>query len=162
MTTMVVAVLRSSNLRNDLTSAGELEFIVMKGDCYDAPLPADVELSLADRLVRGAWRRSSACVHRSPPGGGVGSGSGDNIKTAGQNRHQRRVIVSLDLADGDDDQEWYVSGRRRGWRSGMTQRNKHARRSRGVLISEVVNHIYNIHYVQYAQISNDRCFASIP
>ena len=122
MTTMVVAVLRSSNLRNDLTSAGELEFIVMKGDCYDAPLPADVELSLADRLVRGAWRRSSACVHRSPPGGGVGSGSGDNIKTAGQNRHQRRVIVSLDLADGDDDQEWYVSGRRRGWRSGMTQR----------------------------------------
>ena len=112
----------SSNLRNDLASAGELEFIVMKGDCYDAPLPADVELSLADRLMRGAWRRSSACVHRSPPGGGVGVGSGDNIKTAGQNRHQQRVIVSLDLADGDDDQEWYVSGRRRGWRLGMTQR----------------------------------------
>ena len=104
----------NSNLRNDLTSARELEFIVMKGDCYDAPLPADVELSLADRLVRGAWRRSSACVHRSPPGGGVGGG--DSVKTAGQNRHQRRVIVSLDLADGDDDQEWYVSGRRRGWR----------------------------------------------
>jgi len=110
----------SSNLRNDLTSAGELEFIVMKGDCYDAPLPADVELSLADRLMRGAWRRSSACVHRSPPGDGVGGG--DSVKAAGQNRHQQRVIVSLDLADGDDDQEWYVSGRRRGWRSGMTQR----------------------------------------
>ena len=29
-------------------------------------------------------------------------------------------------------------------------------------VSEIVNNIYNIHYVQHAQISNDRCFASIP
>ena len=29
-------------------------------------------------------------------------------------------------------------------------------------VSEVVNNIYNIHYVQLAQISNDRCFASLP
>ena len=103
----------NDDLHDSLESAEELEFIVMKGDCYEAPLPSNVELGLADRVMNKLWKRTSACVHRSPPLGD--SGGGD---TAGR----RRVIVSLDLADGDDDQEWYVVGQRRGWRSGMTQR----------------------------------------
>ena len=105
----------NDNLQDELKNAEELEFIVMKGDCYEAPLPSDVELSPADRVMNKLWKRTSACVHRSPP---VGDGSVGGKDTAGR----RRVIVSLDLADGDDNQEWYVSGQRRGWRSGMTQR----------------------------------------
>lgn len=103
----------NDNLHHDLKSADELEFIVMKGDYYEAPLPSNIELSPAGRFMNKLWKRTSACVHRSPPVGD--SGGGD---AAGR----RRVIVSLDLADGDDDQEWYVVGQRRGWRSGMTQR----------------------------------------
>jgi hypothetical protein len=37
----------------------------------------------------------------------------------------RRVIISLDLADGDDDREWYQADKKREWRSGMTQRKSH-------------------------------------
>jgi len=81
--------------------AGELEFIVMKGDHYEAPSPA------ATPWLKGLWRRASACVHRSPPAAGT---------------VRRRVIVSLDLADGDDDREWYQANMKRTWRSGMTQR----------------------------------------
>ena len=77
--------------------AGEMEFIVMKGDRYVHPRGSSSSASL--------WNRSSACVHRSPPGSGG-----------------RRVILSLDLANGEDEREWHESGRKRGWRSGMTQR----------------------------------------
>lgn len=84
----------SSSLRN----AEELEFIVMKGDYYKATNAP----STWQELI---WTRASACVHRSPPGMGG-----------------RRVIISLDLADGDDDQEWYEVNKKREWRSGMTQR----------------------------------------
>lgn len=88
----------SSSCRN----AQELEFIVMKGDYYQANKNNDTSyLSWKERL----WTRTSSCVHRSPPG--IGG---------------RRVIVSLDLADGDDDQEWYQANKKREWRSGMTQR----------------------------------------
>jgi len=79
-----------------------LEFIVMKGDYYEAANEAKKhDLWLAGLL----WKRAHACVHRSPPGAG-----------------ERRVIVSLDLADGDDDREWYDFNKKREWRSGMTQR----------------------------------------
>jgi len=78
--------------------ADELEFIVMKGDYYDCG-----DSSWVTKL----WRRAFACVHRSPPG--VGNGG-------------RRVIVSFDLADGDDDREWFQADTKREWRNGMTQR----------------------------------------
>lgn len=87
-----------------LKMAEELEFIVMKGDCYDAPLPDGITQSVTSKL----WNRSSACVHRSPQGG--------------EGKGRRRVILSLDLADGKDNQEWYEISRKREWRSGMTQR----------------------------------------
>ena len=81
---------------DSVREAHELEFIVMKGDYY----PQKVTTWLAK-----VWQRSYACVHRSPPGNGG-----------------RRVILSIDLADGDDDREWYDAGQKREWRSGMTQR----------------------------------------
>ncbi|KAL9187126.1 hypothetical protein ACHAXT_010846 [Thalassiosira profunda] len=87
-----------------LQLAEERKFIVMKGDFYDAPVPED---AARDRMGV-AWSRSSSCVHRSPPASAAQSG--------------KRVILSLDLADGKDDQEWYEVQRKRGWRSGMTQR----------------------------------------
>lgn len=103
--------------RVGLRSAEELEFIVMKGDYYEAPpLPEDAPPSAADALIRKVWNRSSACVHRSPPSASSGNSSG------GSKGNRRRVILSLDLADGRDDQEWYEVSRKRGWRSGMTQR----------------------------------------
>jgi hypothetical protein len=113
--------------------AKEMEFIVMKGDQYEASSPssslpsslsssslsnashrvnanADVGIiaqnPVASWLTR-AWKRTIACVHRSPPGLTMGG---------------RRVIVSLDLADGDDDRKWYEINEKREWRSGMTQR----------------------------------------
>ena len=92
-----------------LRSANGLEFIVMKGDTYEAPLPEECSPSASDQLLNRLWTRSAACVHRSPPnhdGGGA----------------RRRAILSLDLADGVDDQEWYEAKRKRSWRSGMTQR----------------------------------------
>ena len=83
-----------------LKTAKELEFIDMKGDHYDA----GTSKSMTSKL----WSRSSACVHRSPPG----------LKS-------KRMILSLDLADGVDDQEWFEKCRKREWRSGMTQRKSH-------------------------------------
>ena len=91
----------SGGKSNSLKIAEELEFIVMKGDHYDD----GSSQSLTSKL----WSRSSACVHRSPPGGVKG----------------RRMILSLDLADGKDDQEWFEISRKREWRSGMTQRKSH-------------------------------------
>jgi len=83
-------------LDTSLKRAGNLEFIVMKGDYYKHQ----------SSLVTSFWQRNFACVHRSPP-----------ATTGG-----RRVIVSLDLADGTDDREWCVVNKPREWRNGMTQR----------------------------------------
>jgi len=91
----------SGGKSNSLKTAKELEFIVMKGDHYDAGKPQSITSKL--------WSRSSACVHRSPPGEVKG----------------KRMILSLDLADGKDDQEWFEISRKREWRSGMTQRKSH-------------------------------------
>jgi hypothetical protein len=95
-----------------LKMAKELEFIVMKGDQYDAGLSSSSVMSNTKLL----WSRSEACVHRSPPG------NNNNNKAAMKNK---RVILSLDLADGGDDQEWEERGRKRNWRVGMTQRKSH-------------------------------------
>jgi hypothetical protein len=81
-----------------------MEFIVMKGDYYPPPKEETTATTMTWLLSK-FWPRTYACVHRSPPGDG-----------------RRRVIVSFDLADGDDDREWYEAGHRREWRSGMTQR----------------------------------------
>jgi hypothetical protein len=89
--------------------AKELEFIVMKGDHYEAPAATTAVPATASWLTS-LWRRTSACVHRSPP-----------ATTTGEMK-PRRVIVSLDLADGDDDREWLQADKKREWRSGMTQR----------------------------------------
>jgi len=92
--------LRSLGLGQDsrrrVRQAAETEFIVMKGDYY---------YHRRDASVSSWWQRAFACVHRSPPG--VGG---------------RRVILSFDLADGDDDREWYDVHQKRQWRAGMTQR----------------------------------------
>lgn len=87
---------------SSLLRAQELEFIVMKGDYYDDVVEAT---GVRTTILGKVWKRATACVHRSPPGAGV-----------------RRVIVSFDLADGDDDREWYQVNKNREWRSGMTQR----------------------------------------
>ncbi len=97
---------KNGKMKN-LKMTNELEFIVMKGDYYSATLSDDTTSSMTETIIGKLWNRSSACVHRSPPGGDRGT---------------RRVILSLDLADGLDDQEWYEISRKRGWRSGMTQR----------------------------------------
>lgn len=81
--------------------AEELEFIVMKGDHYECN--GDTAVPWMNKI----WKRTAACVHRSPPAAISGG---------------RRVIVSLDLGDGDDDREWYQANTKREWRSGMTQR----------------------------------------
>lgn len=94
-----------------VAEAKELEFIVMKGDHYDYYEDTSSKISkLNPSFVKKIWKRASACVHRSPPG---------------QQGRDRRVIVSLDLADGDDDREWYEADKKRSWRSGMTQRKSH-------------------------------------
>ena len=94
----------SGSVAKDLQSAKELEFIVMKGDYYDAH---SEETSLLSKV----WQRTFACIHRSPPSKGAKGGRGG-----------RRVIMSFDLADGDDDREWYEVGKKRKWRNGLTQR----------------------------------------
>ena len=93
---------------NGLKMANELEFIVMKGDKYEAPLSENAPQTILQTMLGKVWERDAACVHRSPP--------------AADGRGKRRVILSLDLADGDDNQEWYEYNKKRGWRSGMTQR----------------------------------------
>ena len=112
------ATLRSLGTINDddtssrtLRQANELEFIVMKGDYYkhssknDRSSGSGQSSSPSWMAANFWWKRASACVHRSPPGTGG-----------------RRIIFSLDLADGDDDREWYEVNKKREWRSGMTQR----------------------------------------
>lgn len=89
----------------DMRRADNLEFIIMKGDHYH--FQNDSKLSGLSLLP--GPDRTHACVHRSPPATNGG----------------RRVIVSFDLADGSDDREWYESGKKRPWRSGMTQRKSH-------------------------------------
>ncbi|KAL7507167.1 hypothetical protein ACHAXN_004395 [Cyclotella atomus] len=103
----------ASNGIEGLEMAKNLEFIVMKGDTYDAPLPEDSlsSPSILQSMLKLVWTRDAACVHRSPP--------------VREGRGERRVILSLDLADGVDDQEWYEYDKKRGWRSGMTQRKSH-------------------------------------
>jgi hypothetical protein len=102
---------------NSVRRAKELEFIVMKGDHYECAPPADTTVPAsaahASSWLTKLWRRTSACVHRSPP---AGTTMGETM------RPRRRVIVSLDLADGDDDREWYQAGKKREWRNGLTQR----------------------------------------
>mmetsp|Transcript_14916 Transcript_14916/g.36595 ORF Transcript_14916/g.36595 Transcript_14916/m.36595 type:complete len:304 (-) Transcript_14916:144-1055(-) len=90
---------RGNDDHKNLRQANELELIVMKGDHYQS--------NIDDAKHFKWWARESACVHRSPPGS----------KTGG-----RRVILSFDLAAGEDDREWYEIDKRREWRSGMTQR----------------------------------------
>eukprot|EP00984_Skeletonema_dohrnii_P008178 scaffold3005_cov102-Skeletonema_dohrnii-CCMP3373.AAC.3 len=98
------------NGEGSLNMAEELEFIVMKGDYYDASVPKDdsSSSSVMKNKSKKLWSRAEACVHRSPPG-----------------NNAKRVILSLDLADGGDDQEWEERGRKRNWRVGMTQRKSH-------------------------------------
>mmetsp|Transcript_35577 Transcript_35577/g.42883 ORF Transcript_35577/g.42883 Transcript_35577/m.42883 type:complete len:295 (+) Transcript_35577:230-1114(+) len=86
--------------------AEELEFIVMKGDHYKVASTTPPPVSWIPEL----WQRASACVHRSPPAATTSALQG------------RRVIISLDLGDGDDDREWHQINTKREWRSGMTQR----------------------------------------
>lgn len=88
---------------NSLRQADELEFIVMKGDHYLASDEAGTTPPAFQELSTLLWKRAAACVHRSPPA--VGGG--------------RRVILSLDLGDGDDDREWYQADKKR---ECMTQR----------------------------------------
>jgi hypothetical protein len=98
----------------DIRRAHELEFIVMKGDHYEydsdyeSPKGSGVSSGVSTTWLTRILKRTKACVHRSPPAAASGSG--------------RRVIISLDLADGDDDREWYQAHAKREWRSGMTQR----------------------------------------
>jgi hypothetical protein len=85
-----------------LRCASEKEFIVMKGDYYYRGNPTGAASSTSSW-----WQRAFACVHRSPPG---------------TTRGGKRVILSFDLADGDDDREWHDFHQKRKWRAGMTQR----------------------------------------
>lgn len=95
-----------SSLQQSVRQAEELEFIVMKGDYYEAPPTTNDGVSFIGSMAAGLWQRSYACVHRSP----------------NSEMQRRRVILSLDLADGDDDREWHVADLKKKWRSGMTQR----------------------------------------
>jgi hypothetical protein len=105
----------SDTSTNVMRVAEELELIVMKGDHYECAYDyEDPDHSDSRQPARSwstfmnkVWTRTAACVHRSPPAATAGG---------------RRVIVSLDLADGDDDREWYQANTKREWRSGMTQR----------------------------------------
>lgn len=103
--------------RSSLRRTPQLEFIVMKGDYYyshhhhhhhhyESPSTSAATASSLFWMSKLFWQRTFACVHRSPPA----------------NTSSRRVIISLDLADGDDDREWYVVNKRREWRNGLTQR----------------------------------------
>ena len=102
------------NLSQSIRQANELEFIVMKGDEYaqydHGHGHGHENKSPPFSFMNMLWKRRFACVHRSPPAAQNSNGS------------KRRVIISLDLADGDDDREWYQIGTKREWRCGMTQR----------------------------------------
>ena len=126
---------------SSLRCAQELEFIVMKGDYYyeyfqQAQTQTQTQIQSAATSTstttdlpwtwtwkKGWWQREFACVHRSPPGGGIINGNYiANGEQQPQPQGRRRVIVSFDLADGDDDREWHDVAQKRQWRSGMTQR----------------------------------------
>lgn len=114
------------NTAGTLRRAELLEFIVMKGDryLYESPTAITKSTTTIDKINRktSSWMRNiqkslvpdrtCACVHRSPPA---------DTTTGGE----RRVILSFDLVDGDDDREWYEVNKNREWRSGMTQRKSH-------------------------------------
>jgi hypothetical protein len=103
---MMLRTLGNDRSNSFLQQAQELQFIVMKGDYYyDHCKHSEKAEALS---LDNVWTRARACIHRSPPGD-----SG------------RRVIVSFDLADGDDDREWYQAGTKREWRNGLTQRKSH-------------------------------------
>mmetsp|Transcript_8136 Transcript_8136/g.12159 ORF Transcript_8136/g.12159 Transcript_8136/m.12159 type:complete len:329 (-) Transcript_8136:66-1052(-) len=94
---------------NSVRRAEELEFIVMKGDQYICDMSQEnchKESAISSWFNR-LWKRTIACVHRSPPAPYSGG---------------RRIILSLDIADGGDDQQWFQADKKREWRSGMTQR----------------------------------------
>ena len=94
----------AASISNDLRQAKEMEFIVMRGDYYHRHDPLTAT-TMWERL----WTRATACVHRSPP-------------NEEGNCNRRRVIISFDLANGDDDREWFQADKKRGWRNGLTQR----------------------------------------
>jgi hypothetical protein len=105
-----LTALNRDKAQRSLKMANELEFIVMKGDYYDAHCQQWQQQGRSVRNNKKLWTRSDACVHRSPPA---------------NDASVKRVILSLDLADGGDDQEWDERGRKRSWRVGMTQRKSH-------------------------------------
>ena len=105
-----LAALNRDKAQHSLKMASELEFIVMKGDYYDAHCQQRQQQGKSVLNNKKLWTRSDACVHRSP--------SANDVSV-------KRVILSLDLADGGDDQEWDERGRKRSWRVGMTQRKSH-------------------------------------
>ena len=90
-----------------LRCASEREFIIMKGDYYYRRNSKTAAAASSSAAASSWWQRAFACVHRSPPG---------------TTRGGRRVILSFDLADGDDDREWHDVHQKRKWRAGMTQR----------------------------------------
>jgi hypothetical protein len=105
--------LRVTGQGDHVRRANELEFIVMKGDQYEHD-DESPKGSSSSSIPLPAWvtrilKRTKACVHRSPPADTTTGGG-------------RRVIISLDLADGDDDREWYQANAKREWRNGLTQR----------------------------------------
>ena len=97
--------INASTKATALCSAEEGQFIVMKGDYYYNFADKEIQNKEQPSLLDSLWARSRACVHRSPQGNG-----------------QRRVIISFDLDDGNDDREWYQAGTKREWRNGLTQR----------------------------------------
>jgi hypothetical protein len=106
---LTLRTLSDGKLKQDLEQAQELEFIVMKGDYYHDTMNSKLQTTNNDMsFLDKFWTRARACVHRSPTGNG-----------------ERRVIVSFDLADGQDDREWYQVATKREWRNGLTQRKSH-------------------------------------
>lgn len=97
--------INSSTKVKALCSAKECQFIVMKGDYYYDFADKELQNKEASSVIDKLWARSRSCVHRSPEGNG-----------------RRRVIISFDLDDGNDDREWYQAGTKREWRNGLTQR----------------------------------------
>ena len=82
--------LNREKVEKSLRMAKELEFIVMKGDYYDDIVTEEEVMRPGSKKKKKKklWSRSDACVHRSPRG-----------------KNGKRVILSLDLADGGDDQD---------------------------------------------------------
>jgi len=124
---------KEEEVDSSLRCAQELEFIVMKGDYYYEYFQQQAQPQIQSAATttdsswswkKGWWQREFACVHRSPPGGGIinANTNANDEQQLQQPQGRRRVIVSFDLADGDDDREWHDVAQKRQWRSGMTQR----------------------------------------